>query len=249
MRNAAFAGPVLTIMLFGIARADEQTDARAILDAAMKAQGGEALLRKFTATHAKSKGTEYEADKKTPVSYETFSDGSEKDRILSFDEDNKLTGIEVINGEDVWEKNGDQEAVKLSGEQLHARREFAYVIWVVMLFPLKADDFHLSVLDDSEVGGRKAVGILVKHEKHDPVRLYFDKETHLFVKLQHQCKNPEDGKEYDEECVVSDYRSVQETKQPFKYETFWDKKKVSDLLVTEMKLYDKPLDEKLFTKP
>jgi hypothetical protein len=118
-----------------------------------------------------------------------------------------------------------------------------------MLFPLQAKEFHLSVLDGTDVEGRNAVGILVKHEKHEPLKLYFDKESHLFVKLQHNYKNLDDGKVYDEECIASDYRNVQETKQPFKFKFLWNKETVFDFVVTEFKLYDKPLDEKLFAKP
>ena len=244
-----FGTVVLAISLVGVASADEQADAKAILDAGIKAQGGEALMSKFTAVHSKTKGNWHDGDKKTPVSYECFYDGSDKSRLLTFDEDNKLTSIEVANGKEGWEKDGDQETETLSGEKLESLRENNYVNWVMMLFPLGAKEFHLSILDEIEVGGRKAVGILVKHEKHDPVRLYFDKETHLFVKLQRKYKNVDDGKVYDVECIVSDYRSVQDTKQPFKMEILWDKETVFDVVMTELKLYEKPLDEKLFVKP
>jgi hypothetical protein len=42
---------------------------------------------------------------------------------------------------------------------------------------------------------------------------------------------------------------VQGTKQAFKVVQSWNGTKTSDLQITEMKLYDKPLDEKLFSKP
>ncbi len=244
-----FGTVILAVSLGGIAWADDQADAKAILDAGIKAQGGEAALSRFTRVHGKSKGTWYDGDKKTPLSYESFSDGSDKSRILSFDEDNKLRSIEVINGKDVWEKDDDKETEKLSGERLKDRLEFIYVCWATQLFPLKTQEFHLSLVDETDVGGRKAVGILVKHERHDPLKLYFDKETHLLVKVQGKYKNPDDGKEYDQECVYSDYRNVQDTKQPFRCKSFLDKKEDSDLLVTEMQPYDKSLDEKLFSKP
>jgi hypothetical protein len=47
----------------------------------------------------------------------------------------------------------------------------------------------------------------------------------------------------------SDYRTVQDMQQPYKVQTRWDGVKVSDLEVQEIKLYEKPLDEKLFAKP
>jgi hypothetical protein len=249
MCKTFFVTAILAVSLVGFAIADDQADAKAILDAGIKAQGGEALLSKFTAVHSKTKGNWHDGDKKIPVSYESFYDGSDKCRLLSFDEDNKLTSIEVADGKEAWKKDGDQETETLSGEKLESLRENNYVNWVTMLFPLGAKEFHLSVLDETDVGGRKAVGILVKHEQHDPVRLYFDKETHLFVKLQRKYKNLDDGKVYDVECIVSDYRSVQDTKQPFKMEVLWDKETVFDVVMTEIKLSEKPLDEKLFSKP
>jgi hypothetical protein len=118
-----------------------------------------------------------------------------------------------------------------------------------MLFPLKEKEYNLSVLDETEIGGRKAVGILVENKKHDPIKLFFDKENHLLVKCQQKYKNIDDRKVYDQECILSDYRDVQGTKQPFKIEVLSDKAAVLDLGVTEMKLSDKPLDQKLFTKP
>lgn len=249
MCKAVFGATIVAMMLLGAVKADDQSDAKAILNAAMKAQGGEALIRKFTVIHSKTKGTWHDGDKKSLIFYESFFDGNDKSRILSFDEDHKLTSVEVINGKQGWEKDADQETEILTGDKLASRRENVYVNWVTMLFPLTAAEFHLSVLDETEIDGRKAVGILVEHNKREPVKLFFDKETHLFVKLQHKYKNPDDGKEYDEECILSDYRPVQEAKQPFKVKVLWDKETVMDMAVTEMKLSDKPLDEKLFTKP
>jgi hypothetical protein len=241
------AGVVLTLV--AAAHADDKADANAILDAAMKAQGGEALLRKFTVVRSKTKGNWHDGDKKVPVSYESSFDGSDKCRILTFDEDNKLTNIEVLNGKEGWEKDADKETETLTGEKLNDRLENNYVNWVTMLFPLKDKEYQLSVLDEIDVGGRKAVGILVKHEKHDPIKLYFDKENFLLLKYEHKYKNIDDGKVYNEEIILSDYRDAQGTKLPFKSEVLWDKQTVLDVVVTEYRLSDKPFDEKLFTKP
>jgi hypothetical protein len=80
-------------------------------------------------------------------------------------------------------------------------------------------------------------------------QLYFDKETHLLVKHQRNFKNVEAGKDFVEDSLFSDYRTVQVTKQPFTAETSWDGQKISNLSITKMKLYEGPLDETLFSKP
>jgi hypothetical protein len=69
------------------------------------------------------------------------------------------------------------------------------------------------------------------------------------VKYERPFKNAEAGKELVEETVYSDFRTVQGTKQAFKFTTFWDGVKVSEMTTTEFHLYEKPLDEDVFSKP
>ncbi len=240
---------LITFELCGFATADDQADATAILNEAIAAHGGEATLGKFVGMSSKAKGTGYEGDKKVALSYEWSLQGTDKMRTVSFDENNKIDEVEVVNGEKGWVKDDDQATEELSKEQIESRGETIYVSWATMFVPLKAEGIRLSCLAETSVDGRKAVGILVSHEKHNTLKLYFDKETHLLVKYQRKFKNVEVGKEFDEESVFSDYRNVQETKQPFKVVTSWDGVKISDLLISDMKLYEKPMDEKLFTKP
>lgn len=240
---------VLAMAIGGAARADDQADAKALLDQVIKAHGGEAALGKFVGFYFKVKGKMYEGDLETPVAFEWYFQGDDKQRTVAYDGDNKVVEIEVASGKEGWGKEGEQPAEKLSDEQFASRREIIYLNWITMFVPLKAKEFHLSPLDEIDVGGRKAVGILVKHDKHDPVKLYFDKESHLLVEYQRTFKNAEANKDFDEVCLLSDYRAVQDIQQPYKVQTRWDGVKVSDLEVQDIKLYDKPLDEKLFAKP
>jgi hypothetical protein len=250
MCKTFFVTAILAVSLVGVAIADDQADAKAILDLGIKAHGGEAALGKFVAMYFKVKGTAYDEDKKkTPLSYEWFIQGDDEEQTVSLDEDNKITEVEVVNGKEGWVKEGDQATENLSGEQLESRREIIYLNWATMLVPSKTEGFRLSLLDETTVAGRKAVGILVSHDQHGPLKLYFDKETHLLVKYERKFKNVEVGKEFKEECVYSDYKDVQETKQPVKIEVSWNGMKLCDLQISEIKLYEKPLDDKLFVKP
>jgi hypothetical protein len=250
MCKMLFGAVVLAVSLGGIARADDRADATAILDEAIKAQGGEAALGKAVGLYFKVKGTAYDDDmQRTRLSFEWFIQGYDKERTVSFDGDDKVTEVEAINGKEGWTKYGDRATEKLSSEQLESRRDEIYLNWVTMLVPLKAKGFRLSPLAETSIAGRKAVGILVVQDKHDRISLYFDKNTHLLMKYERKYNNVAVGKVVDEECVYSDYRNLQETKQPFKMEVFWDGKKVYDLRILEMKLHEKPLDDGLFSKP
>jgi hypothetical protein len=240
---------ILTFAFINVARADDAADARAILDQAIKAHGGEATLGKFVATYFKVKGTEYDGDTKTPISFEWFVQGNDKETAISYDENDKVTEVEVVNGKEGWTKDASRVTESMSKEQVDFQQEMIYLNWATMFVPLKAAGFRLSTLGETDIAGRKAVGILISHDKHGPLKMYFDKETHLLAKYHRKFKDPDAGKEFDEDCVFSDYRAVQDTKQPFKFETTRDGVKVNDGRIVEMKLYDKPLDEKLFAKP
>ncbi|HKD37926.1 MAG TPA: hypothetical protein VKB78_14035 [Pirellulales bacterium] len=249
MTKPLFASIVFASALAGIARGDDSADAKAILDAAIKAAGGEAALAKPVAFYYKVKGTLYEGEKKTPTAGEWFIQGYDKERSISFDEDGKTAEIEVVNGKDGWIKEGDQPAERQTDDQIGLRRELVYLNWVTMLAPLKGKDFRLSMAGSAPVGDRKTVAITVEHDKHRPVTLYFDKDTNLLLKYERKFKNPDTGNDVVEDCLLSDYRDVQDTKQPFKAEVKWDGAPYVDLTITEMKLHEKPLDDKLFEKP
>ncbi len=249
MSRLLIAFMALTLALVHVARADDAADARAILDQAIKSAGGEAALGKFVAMYYKVKGTEFDGDMKTPISFEWFVQGDNKETSISYDENDKVTDVQVVNGKEGWTKDASRMTEPMTKEQIEYQQEMIYLNWATMFVPLKAKDFRLSPVGETDVAGRKAVGILVSHDKHGPLKLYFDKETHLLAKYGRKFKDPDSGKELSEERVFSDYRTAQDTKQPFKGETFWDGVKANEFRIVEMKLYDKPLDEKLFSKP
>ena len=238
----------LTMGFVSVACADDAADARKILDQAIEAHGGEAALGKFVAMYYKVKGTAFDGDTKTPISFEWFVQGDDKETAISYDENDKVTDVEVVNGKEGWTKDASRVTEPMSKEQIEFQQEMIYLNWATMFVPLKAKGFRLSLIGETEVAGRKAVGILISHDKHSPLKMYFDKETHLLAKYQRKFKD-DAGKEVNEECVFSDYRTAQDTKQPFKGETSWDGVKANEFRIVEMKLYDKPLDEKLFAKP
>jgi hypothetical protein len=186
---------------------------------------------------------------KMPLSFEWFFQGNDKETTISYDENGKVTDVEVVNGKEGWTKDTSRMTETMSAELIDFNQEMIYLNWATMLVPVRAEGFRLSLADDTEVGGHKAVGILVSHDKHSPLKMYFDKETHLLVKYQRKFKGIDTGKDVIEECAYSSFHTVQDTKQPFKIEQSWDGVKIADIQIVEMKLYDKPLDEKLFTKP
>ena len=249
MRSAFCVMAVLAAALSVVAIADDQSAARAVIDASIEAQGGEAVCKQIVATYYDGKGFGYQGDAKTPIHNQWYFQKDEEMRWLSLNQDGKIEELEVVHGKDGWVKDGDQATEEMSKDQLKSHQDLLYANWEMMLVPLKSQEFRLSLLDEINVNGRKAVGVLVSHDGHDPLKLYFDKENHLLVKYERKYKNVDEGKVIVEETTLWDYRDVQKTKQPFKFEVFWDGAKVEDLSASAIKLYEQPLDEKLFSKP
>jgi hypothetical protein len=249
MCKAIFCATIVAAVHIGVAKADDHADAKAILDAAIKAKGGEARLSRIVGTWVKSRQTFFNGDDKVALFVETFSQRDNRERMSSHIADSKVNEIIVLNDKEGWVKIGEEIAKELNGEQLAIRRDTGYKNWVTLLVPLKAEGFRLSTIDDISIQGRPAAGVLVSKDKHDPVKLYFDKETHLLVKQQSRVKNPASGKQADMECIYSDFRDIQGTRAPFKAEMFMDGRKAGDSIVVERELYDKPLDDTLFSKP
>ncbi len=248
MCRLCFVPMVLAILVNGVAATDEEPDAKAILEQAIKAHGGDANLSKFVAMHFTTKGTGYEGEKKIPLKLDFFYQGNDKMRTSWFAAETNSQVVEVINGQDGWGKEGTEEAASLDSEDVAVHQEMIYMNWITAFVPLRSREFRLSPLDEISVSDRKAVGILVRHEKHESVKLYFDKTTHLLVKYERRFHNVEADKKSKEESIYSDYKAVQGTMQPTRVVTYWDGVKQTDLAV-ESKLYEKPLDEKLFAKP
>src|SRR5262249_3663901 len=64
---------------------------------------------------------------------------------------------------------------------------------------------QLSIGDEVDIGGRPAVGMLVRHEDHKDVTLFFDKESGLPMKSEIRLLNLE-GKEALFEIRFQDYK-------------------------------------------
>ena len=77
---------------------------------------------------------------------------------------------------------------------------------VVKLTPLVKDKgYELSLIGESKVEDKPAVGVLVKSKDHNDVSLFFDKETGLLAKLEHRTTDPTSGKEVTEERIIVSY--------------------------------------------
>jgi hypothetical protein len=230
------------------ARADDSAAARALVDKAIQAQGGEAKLAKWAAVTAKLKGTFHGMGEAVAFTGESVTQGPDRQKVVFEAEisGEKYRVVHVLNGDKGWVKFNDDTA-EMDNEALAEAKEEAYSEWIATLVPLKGKAFHLAPLGEVAIDKRPAPGVRVSSKDHRDTNLYFDKETGLLVKTETRVTD-DDGQEVTEETFLSDYQEVQGTKQAMKFTIKRDGKLYLEGAVTEYQLAEK-LDDGVFAKP
>jgi hypothetical protein len=243
----AFLVPGLLLAASAAARADD-SKVRALVDKAVRAQGGEANLAKWPAMTAKLKGTFRALGEGVAFTGELAAEGSARYKVVIEAESGgaKFHMARVLNGNKGWNRVGD-ETEEMDKDDLADAKEEAYAGWVATLAPLKDKAFRLAPLGEVKIDKRPALGVRVSSKGHRDVNLYFDKKTGLLAKTESRVKDESD-QEVTEETFLSDYREVQGTKQAMKFTVKRDGKPYLEAEVTKLRLAKKP-DDGAFAKP
>jgi hypothetical protein len=210
-RSTLGAALVAAVALAGVVRAAEGDDARAVIDRAVKAAGGEKALAKRKAMTWTTKGTYYGMGMEIPFTahYALELPGKSRMEIENF-----MT--RVVDGDKGWIQMMGETREMDKGELAEARADL-HVNRVVSLRPLKGEGFKLSLLGDSKVGDRPVVGVKVSHAGHRDVKLFFDKNSNLLLKVESRVKSQEQGgKEATQEATYGDYTDVDGVQVPRK---------------------------------
>jgi hypothetical protein len=234
-------------LLLPIVTLGAEEEPRAIVERAIKAQGGEEQVAKLTkAWRAKVKGTRGKLSNTGEMLYQAPG----QMRIATSIEvgDVKIPIIAVLNGDKGWQHiNGQTREV--TGKELEEMKDGAYRSREVrFLLPLvKEPGFTFSLLPDQEVSERPATGIRVQKKGHRDIDLYFDKENGLLVKTESRILNPE-KKELVLEQIFSEYKDFDGVKLATKFTKYENGKLQSIEEITEMTFVDQ-IDAQEFAKP
>jgi outer membrane lipoprotein-sorting protein len=245
-RYAVVAGFVLAIG--APVRADDAADAKAIIEKAVKAHGGQDKLDKFTGVTVKFKGTFHGMGEGIPMSGEVTSQGPDKQRVDIEVEAGgmKIPIVAIVAGDKGWEKIG-KDVKETDKDKLAESREQTYAAWVSTLAPLKAKQFTFATTGEMKIEKRTVVGVKVSSKGHRDIDLYFDKETGMLIKAETRVKD-DGGQEVTEESFPSDYKDVQGTKQAHKFTVKRNGKLFMEGEATGVELFEK-LDASTFAKP
>jgi hypothetical protein len=246
---------MLALMLVGgcllavpaAAPADDARSAKAIVDEAIKAHGGPEKLTKTELMTRQAKGTA-SFGQEVPFTdvwvlqlperwHWTFDIGGP---------DQKTRLLLVVSGDKGWQSSGGV-VMDISKERLEELREEAYVIWLSTLLPFaKENRFSLAPLPDTVVDGRPAAGVKVAHTGRPEVKLYFDKQSGLLVKIARRAK--EANLAIDKEYVYSRHKGFEGVQLPTKYAELANGRKLME--ATEMSYrFPRSVDDKTFSRP
>jgi hypothetical protein len=240
----------LGLLVVGRGPADDADTIKAVLDKGSKAIGGEEKITKYPGLLLKGSGKFYEGDKAIPFKGTWYTQGLDKSRTTTIVELKGFNSeeITVVNGAKGWVKATGDDAKELDKDALSEERENLYFNWVTSLVPLKAKEYKLTLLGDSKVNNKPAIGIAVASKGHRDVKLFFDKDSGLIVKAERKVRDLEGKKDVTEEVLFSDYKDIDGLKVAMKYQSKWDGKNHADADMTEAKVFEK-IDAKWFEKP
>ena len=232
-----------SLALSGPARADDREKALAVIERAIKAQGGAEALNKAQSRSRTGQGKLAVGGDLPFTTEETVQLPGRSRTVL---EAGGRRQIVVLNGDKGWILPLGGAAQELNKDFFEELREEPYVWWLMTLTPLQKDGFELTPLPDAKVNGEDASVIKVSHRGHADVRMFFDKKTGLLVKIARRAK--EAGIPLDKEYSYSDYKEYDGVKLPTKEITTVNGKKLSEVKFTDYQLLSK-VEDKTFDKP
>jgi outer membrane lipoprotein-sorting protein len=246
LRLLAVAG---CFALSGLCVQAQEDDLKAFLRKAIKAHGGEENLAKYKAFTVKFKGTMDLMGMKAPIEGETSLQKPDKLKTsveIDFN-GKKIPIVQVYDGKTFWVSAlGKTQEIK-DDKILNEMRESLTVEGAGMTEFVKAP-YELSSLGEVMVKGKAALGIRVSKKGQRDLSLFFDKKTHLMVKIERRAYDSMNKEEVTQEKFMSDFQDVNGTKMPRHIEVVNDGKQFMEMEISDTKVYEK-LDPSMFAMP
>ena len=248
MKRFLGAALVAAVAACGTSRADEAA-AKAVVDKAIKAMGGEEKLSKIKAFSTKGKGTIVVDGGEIAFTFETTAKGLGQFRS-SFEGEvggAKFSGATVIDGGKGWRKL-DADVKKMEGDELGHEKRNAYLeVTPVLPVLLNGKGFKLDLVGDEKVDGKPATAVRVTGPDGKDFTLYFDKMTDLPIKLNGRVVDYE-GKEFTQDSTFEDYKDFNGVKVATKSKSLKNGAKFVDVDGVEFKPLD-DVDPDTFAEP
>jgi hypothetical protein len=240
---------VLTLFAASATAADPAADAKAVLDKAIEAHGGAAKLAAVKGESWKAKGKMLLAEPALVYTADYLFAAPDKLRFDMRAEagGQKITLTAATDGKLAWEQSGPllRDMAKDKQAEFHHN---VYTMTVCQLVPLRDPAYKLTPLGESQLDGRKLIGLKVSHPGRRDLSLYFDAATGLLAKTTTRVVDEFQNKEVTQDAFLTGYRD-RDGRQVFDKLTI--KRDGKDFVVEELsdqKVLD-AVDAKAFAKP
>jgi hypothetical protein len=241
----------LVLLLYGFGSPARASDdkAKAIVDKAVNALGGEEKLNSIKAFTWKGKGKVNFMGNESDFTVDTAAEGLDHYRRAIDGEfgGQSVKVVTVLNGDKGWRKIGD-ESGPLEADRLANEKRVLYLVEAAInLAPLRDKNFKLEAAGEEKVDDKPALVLKVTGPDGKDFKMYFDKESGLPVKQSARVLDF-GGNEVAEETTYADYKDVDGLKKAMKVQVKRDGEKFIDQEILEFKVVDK-LDPKMFEQP
>jgi hypothetical protein len=232
-----------SLALSGPARADDREKALAVIERAIKAQGGAEALNKAQSRSRTGQGKLAVGGDLPFTTEETVQLPGRSRTVL---EAGGRRQIVVLNGDKGWILPLGGAAQELNKDFFEELREEPYVWWLMTLTPLQKDGFELKVLPDAKVKDQDAAVVKVSSKGHPDATLFFDKRTDLLIKIARRAKQA--GVPLNKEYYYSDYKEFDGVRLPAKELITLNGKPLSEVTFTRYRLLSR-IEDSTFGKP
>jgi hypothetical protein len=239
---------ILTLSLGASIRADDE-NAKATLDKAIKALGGEEKLAKIETFTSKSKGKFIINGSDNAFTSHVTVSGLDQYRS-EFEGDfngNALKISTVLKGQKGWRKIGDEIMEMDEGQVANEKRSIYLMVIPTTLIALKDKKFEIASAGEEKVGDKPATGIKAKGPDGKDFTIYFDKESGVPVKLIANVTGFM-GEEFKMETSFANYKEFDGIQKATKVASKRDGETFLDAELTEFKVVDK-VDASTFDQP
>jgi hypothetical protein len=179
---------------------------RAIVERAIEAAGGKARLESLPAFHAVTTVNAATGERLRQEAFHQLPDHLKQLQQIIRGETVKETSI-GLTGESGWiHANGH--SAPLSPVLLDPLLEAANLVRAVRLTPLLSDSYRLTPLPTAQIDHRAVVGVCAAANKRRDLKLYFDQETGLLIKVERPVMDPLLKQEATEERYMRDYQNA-----------------------------------------
>jgi hypothetical protein len=237
-------------LLIGSASAQSADEAVQVIDKAIKAHfpKGDAAKETRNAYQGRNKGTLYVQGLELEFTQDIYICPPCFKEVMEMSVMNQNVKVTtVFNGKEGWIKANDKD-IKVTKEILDEFKEAGYWMSLSGVSGLKDKSLKLSLVGETKVNGKPAIGVKVSKEGKRDIDLYFDKTTGLLAKTDRQARDFMSGQEVREERIIAEYQDIMGRKMAKRVTVNRDGQKLLEAEVLQVQILDRIADTE-FAKP